>query len=330
LDFELRNLLNDFTASFVLRAQHKGLELFCKIAEDVPNLVRGDPNRLRQILGNLVENAIKFTSTGQINIGVTTELQTDDEVVLYFTVRDTGIGITADKLPLLFNKFTQVDNSTTRQYGGTGLGLAISKHLANLLGGKIGVSSEFGSGSEFWFTVRLSKYTEKTIPTSPIMSEVSSDANTHSYSLLNHWTLQGVLSRFDGREVQILLAEDNITNQKVALGILNKMGLKVDAVADGYQAITALESAHYDLVLMDCQMPKMDGYEATRAIRNKQHNIINSQVPVIAMTAHAMQGDREKCLEAGMNDYLSKPVLPMALADILERWLPHADKTDAK
>jgi CheY-like chemotaxis protein/HPt (histidine-containing phosphotransfer) domain-containing protein len=184
------------------------------------------------------------------------------------------------------------------------LGLAISKQLAALMGGEIGVTGEEGHGSEFWFTVRLGKQAER--DHSPELTIVT----RHTIRELRRG------------EVRILLAEDNITNQQVALGILKKMGLNAEAVANGAEALKALETIPYDLVLMDVQMPEMDGYEATRQIRNPQSAVINHGIPVIAMTAHAMQGDRERCLEAGMNDYLSKPVDPRALSEALDKWLP--------
>ncbi len=311
LDFNLTWLLDDFAATQSMRAQAKGLELLCVPGPEVPVLLRGDPGRLRQILTNLVGNAIKFTATGKVSVSAAVAEENTDNVLLRFSVRDTGAGIPKDKLGLLFNKFTQVDASVTRQYGGTGLGLAISKQLAELMGGAVGVGSEEGKGSEFWFTVRLGK------------QAASARAGEEKAPIATRHTAREIANRFAGRKARILLAEDNITNQQVALGILKKMGLRADAVANGAEALKALETLPYDLVLMDVQMPELDGIEATRIIRANQFAGINHLIPVIAMTAHAMKGDRERCIAAGMNDYVAKPVSPQELAAALAKWLPN-------
>ena len=443
LDFDLRTLLDDFAAMMAIRAYDKGLEFICAAAPDVPAYLQGDPGRLRQILTNLAGNAMKFTHQGEIAVRASLVSETDAEAVLRFSIKDTGIGIPAEKQNILFQKFTQGDTSITRQYGGTGLGLAISKQLAELMGGEIGVISEEGLGSEFWFTVRLRKQAERehnVVPPADIRAAhvlVVDDNTTNREVLMAQFaawgvraqetadgptalqaiylardtgdpfqvaildmqmpgmggaalarviksdeTLKGIrlvlltslgqrgdarrmeeigfagyltkparhseiidclsavladtdvvqpaqpiITRHTIRElrrgvVRILLAEDNITNQQVALGILRKLGLRSDAVANGAEAVKALENLPYDLVLMDVQMPEMDGLEATRQIRNPQSAVRNHQIPIIAMTAHALKGDRERCLEAGMNDYVTKPVDPQALAETLEKWLP--------
>ena len=450
LDIDLQNLLDDFASTLAIQAHVKGLELVCGMSPDAPALLRGDPGRLRQILTNLTSNAIKFTQAGEVVIRITLESDTGEAVLLRFSVHDTGIGIPNDKIGLLFDKFSQVDASTTRQFGGTGLGLAISKQLAELMGGEIGVTSKEGLGSEFWFTARLDKQSQATnsdVSAPPaVLTDVRVlivDDNATNREILTtqltawnmrvseaasgqkaldalHKSLEDVdpfriavidmqmpgmdgatlgraikaegslaetslvllsslgaggdakyyaeigfeayltkpartmelktalsqvlvsgegerlkanntASRHTGREAltlfagckgRILLAEDNITNQQVALGILKKFGLTADAVANGVEAVKTLETIPYDLVLMDVQMPEMDGYEATAQIRDPKSPVLNHEVPIIAMTAHAMTGDREKCLKAGMNDYVSKPVDPMALANELEKWLP--------
>jgi PAS domain S-box-containing protein len=309
LDFDLQSLLDDFAATVAMQAHEKGLELFCSTDPAVPTLLRGDPGRLRQILTNLAGNALKFTQKGEVAVRVSLEEEKETECLLRFSVRDTGIGIPAGKIGVLFDKFTQVDASTTRKYGGTGLGLAISKQLAEMMGGEVGVESEEGEGSEFWFTVRLGKQPAGVRTQSPQPSVTRRSARQR-------------LQPFAGVNARILLAEDNITNQQVALAILKKFGLRAEAVANGAEALKALESIPYDLLLMDVQMPVMDGLEATRQIRSPQSVLPNHRVPIIAMTAHAMQGDRERCLEAGMNDYVSKPVSTQALAEVLARWLP--------
>jgi len=306
LDFDLSGLLGECDAALSLRAREKGLAMRISTDHGVPARLRGDPGRLRQVLTNLVDNAVKFTEVGEIVIHISLISQNGSEVILRFSVRDTGIGIPLDKIGLLFDKFSQVDTSTTRQYGGTGLGLAISKQLAELMGGKIGVSSDVGKGSEFWFTVRLERQPETPLPLTETPGHVPS----------------GLLDLFATRQVRILLAEDHIINQKVALSLLRKLGLQADVVANGLEVIQALEKLPYDLVLMDVQMPKMDGFVATRLIRDPGTAVLNHDVPVIAMTAHVMQGDEAKCLGSGMNDYLTKPVSLQSVADILLKWLP--------
>jgi len=457
LDFDLESLLDDFTSAMAFKAHDKGLELLCAADLDVPTLLSGDPGRLRQILTNLTGNAVKFTSQGEVSVKVTRVLEPeingqeseearDKSCLLRFSVRDTGIGIPADKIEFLFQQFTQVDASTTRQYGGTGLGLAISKQLVELMGGEIGVKSVVDQGSEFWFTARFGVKTDEMLGAKPLCAELSGVrvliiddnatnreilrvrftswgmrpeaandgpsglgalyralgendpfrlavvdmqmpgmdgksvglavkadakiADTHLVMLtslgargdaknlqqigfaayvvkpVRHEELKVVLSqtlaygaegtppviltRHTAREAlpevtnqkaRILLAEDNITNQQVALGILKKLGLSADAVANGREAIISLQTLPYDLVLMDVQMPELDGLEATKQIRSPQSSIHNRNIPIIAMTAHAMQGDKDRCLAAGMNDYVTKPISPRVLAETLEKWL---------
>jgi CheY-like chemotaxis protein len=310
LDFDLRSLLEDTTEMLAPPVRKKGLAFACRVDPAVPARLRGDPGRLRQILVNLAGNAIKFTARGEIAIHVAVESETDLQLTARFEVRDTGIGIPADKIDLLFNPFQQVDASSTRRYGGTGLGLAISLRLAALLGGKMGVESVAGQGSTFWFTAVFDK-----LPPLPATA-----------SLLPAETRPAVppvqAVAVDGHRARVLLVEDNAINQTVALKMLEKLGYRADAVADGREAISALETTPYDLVLMDVQMPVLDGFAATRAIRSGRTKAVRPDIPIIAMTAHAIEGDREKCLEAGMDDYVSKPVALPALAAALERWLP--------
>ena len=305
LDFDISAVFNHLTRIFAQQARNKGLEFITTIDPDVPRALRGDPGRLRQVLVNLAGNAVKFTATGVVTVRVGLADAALGAIGLRFVVSDTGIGIAADKQALLFEKFSQADVSTTRHYGGSGLGLAISKQLVQLMGGDIGVESTEGHGTSFWFTLPL--------------------AQSLSLTQLNPNPLQptapaiGKLPTWQG--LRALLAEDNIINQKVAVGFLQKLGLRVDVVGNGSDACQALTSEVYDVVFMDLQMPVMDGLDATRLLRSSQATI-NPGLPVIAMTANAMVGARQQCLEAGMNDYITKPVTTRSLAHVLEKWMP--------
>ena len=304
IDFDIRILLDNLESILSATTKAKGIELLCVADPAVPTQLRGDPGRLRQILTNLTANAIKFTEKGEVAVRVALEEETESDCLLRFSVRDTGIGIPEDKIGALFNKFSQVEVSTTRKFGGTGLGLAISKQLAELMGGGVGVTSQQGKGSEFWFTVRLGR--------SLGVGQQAEGAQPESQPTV----------RLNGR---ILIAEDNSTNREVALGMLRNLGLRADAVADGAEAIRALESIPYDLVLMDMRMPVMDGIEAARKIRNPRSAVLNHDIPIVALTANAMQSDQDSCMAAGMNDFVSKPVSKRLLRDALKKWLRSAD-----
>jgi PAS domain S-box-containing protein len=461
LDFDLHTMLDDVASALAFRAHGKGLEFICSAAPDVPAFLSGDPGRLRQVLLNLAGNALKFTHEGEVAVRVTLDAESETGVVLRFSVRDTGIGIPVSKQGLLFQKFSQADASTTRRFGGTGLGLAISKQLVELMGGEIGLASEAGRGSEFWFTARLGRLAGRPDAALPLGSIrgtrilIVDDNATNREVLATQLTAWGVRAhevpgglealdalrrardegdpfvgaildmqmpgmdgadlaraikadlaladtrlilltsfgqRGDAQEMhqigfaayllkptrqsdlfdalvtvigggskagfpvgdpaadpagdpdapiltrhvigemrrgaaRVLLAEDNVTNQQVALGILTKLGVRADAVANGAEAVRALETLPYDVVLMDVQMPEMDGFEATRRIRDPRSAVLDHGIPVIAMTAHALKGDRERCLEAGMNDYVTKPISPEAVAAALARWLPEQAPT---
>ncbi|MEI6035378.1 MAG: response regulator [Verrucomicrobiae bacterium] len=452
IDFDLSELLKGFSDSMAGRADEKGLELICAAAPDVPVSLRGDPGRIQQILANLASNAIKFTASGEVAALVSLVQEGEGDVRLRFSVRDTGIGISGDKIAMLFEKFTQADTSTSREYGGTGLGLAISKQLVEMMGGEIGAESEVGKGSEFWFSLRLEKQLRSECSQPPAalrdIRVLVADDNATSREVLvarlASWgmhaeealdgpsalqalyrTLEGTPFRLalidmqmpgmdgealacairadrrmddlrlvmlaplrtteesafelgfaahvskpvrhedllaalclalaaqpeiaapaasaasaaeqtaeslpDRRMPQILLVEDNLINQEVAMGILSNLGLRADAVSNGAMAVQAIQSdIRYDLVLMDVQMPVMDGISAAKAIRNFEMegrklaagSSLMPHIPIIAMTANAMQGDREECLLAGMDDYLQKPVSVSGLAGILKKWLP--------
>jgi PAS domain S-box-containing protein len=442
LEFDLYDMLDDFTGMMATRAEEKGLDLSCGASNDTPRRVCGDPGRLRQILVNLVGNAIKFTSKGEVAVRVSVLEEREGQVLLRFSVRDTGIGIAPEKVKLLFQKFSQVDASTTRRFGGTGLGLAISRQLVELMNGQIGVTSEAGRGSTFYFAIGLERTADaKEVETLPIdltgahalvvtgsagnrevlrtalvssrlvVSEapdgptamamilraleagrpfrfviveaqmegmggevlagmihaeprladtrtilIASASNHGDQTKLAACGASGYLAKpirraevadclvralagpTTAREPQqrhapeprvrlgatnrrVLVVEDNTTNQMVALGILHHLGVRADAVSDGNEAIATLRRIPYDLVLMDVQMPEMDGLEATRIVRSATSGVIDTDIPIVAMTAHAMHGDREACLAAGMDDYLAKPVTQASLAAAIERWL---------
>ncbi len=444
LDFDLRVMAEETLDIFAHLAETKGLEFSCLINPEVPSLLRGDPGRIKQVLINLTNNAIKFTHQGEVEILATLVEETDSQATIRFSVRDTGIGIPADRMDHLFEPFTQADVSTTRKYGGTGLGLAISKNLVEMMGGQIGLESEKGKGSTFWFTVVLARQPLNRRRVSPDLEDITNkrvlvvdDNGTNRYLLrkyLEAWgcrveetplareamdklrtaaaegdpfrialldqRMPGIGGEALGREikadpqlretilvmltsigrrgdagrleelgfagyllkpvkqsqlfeclrivmgysrtetkaasqrivtrhsisedrkqrVRILVAEDNAINQKLALRLLEtKLGYRADAVANGKEVLDALERQDYNLVLMDCQMPEMDGYQATQAIRDPNSSVRDHDIPIVAMTANAMQGDREKCLEAGMDDYVIKPIKPEVLADAIKR-----------
>jgi len=315
LDFDLHATLKDTTDMLTIDAHEKDLELVCLVDPEVPSRLRGDPGRLRQVLVNLGGNAVKFTAQGKIVIRVSLERDDERNVTLRFSVSDTGIGIPANRQGILFSLFTQVDGSTTRKYGGTGLGLAISKQLVELMGGRIGVESVEGKGSTFWFTAVFEKR-----PTGPgTVDEMF--AKIEGEGTIERIASKPIISDNNKRKIRILVAEDNPVNQKVAQAMMRKIGLNADVASNGREAIDALQNILYDLVLMDCQMPEMDGFEATRRIRKDVSGMLNPRIPIIAMTASTMQGDKEKCIQAGMSDFIAKPVQQKELVEMLARWL---------
>ncbi|MBA4393679.1 MAG: hypothetical protein C0407_09020 [Desulfobacca sp.] len=445
IDFDLPTTLEDITEMMTVKAKEKGLELTFLMEPEVPSRLLGDPGRLRQILVNLYGNAIKFTEAGEVSLWVGIEDEQDDKVTIHFKVADSGIGIPKERQENLFSPFFQADSSTTRKYGGTGLGLTISKHLVEMMGGTIGLESQEGKGSTFWFTARFFKQRRESETFPEILADlkgirvlmvgdhpnnrlqvstllaswecycdqavdarsalgklheawkkgepfqvalldmdipdmngealgvwIKADSKLKSTVLIMitplglrgdaarlrkvgfagflskpirqshlHFCLALALGRKKQPEetksqglitqhtiadsvkswIRILVAEDNPTNQAVAVGILKKLGYQADVAANGLEAVRALQKITYDVVLMDCQMPEMDGFEATRAIREEDSAVLNPRIPIIALTAHALKGDREKCLNAGMDDYLTKPVSPQELEMALDRWL---------
>ena len=312
--FHLEQNISDTMKSLATRAHAKGLELACFIQPDVPRLVVGDHGRLRQILVNLVGNAVKFTEQGEVILDVERELQSEDGVLLHFAVTDTGIGVPRETQAAIFEMFEQADSSTTRRHGGTGLGLAISSSLVELMGGSIWVESEAGGGSTFHFTGRFgladAEATGARRPP-PVMIRDT----TVEYGLKSPAAVRALPVV---RPLRVLLAEDSIVNQKLAMALLEKEGHVVVVANNGREALAALESHDVNLVLMDVQMPEMDGLEATAAIRAKERQS-GEHIPIIAITAHALTGDRQRCLDAGMDDYVAKPIHASELYTAIQR-----------
>ena len=443
LEFDLGTLLEEVASTFALRTGEKGLELICPANPVQGSRYRGDPGRIRQILNNLVGNAVKFTESGEVAVYCKRIEERDGRDLLHFSVQDSGIGLSIEQQRRLFRKFTQADSSTTRRYGGTGLGLSISKQLVEMMGGEIGVESELGRGATFRFSLRLehvrepaatlyssdlsrqkvlvvednatsrglldqlldgwgvehgladdapaalqvladavrerAPYTvvliDKKLPGMDglqLCSHIRSDLRLDDTRLIllssqgrrgdakktrqagfdlymskpiNQFDLYNGLCRvagINGAEAlpdsrygprrqprfraRVLVVEDNVTNQQVAVGMLEKFGIDIELAGDGREALRMLQKFSYDLVFMDCQMPVMDGYEATRQIRTARGNPKASAIPIIAMTANTMQGDRERCIASGMNDHIAKPVDPTKLRRVLEQWLPQRCK----
>ena len=300
VDFDLERLLSDITSAFTELAAARSDRLSVEIDIPAPGCFRGDPTRLRQVLSNLLGNAVKFTYGGDIALGVSAlePREGDPRTWLRFSVRDSGIGIEPGKINAVFGRFTQADDSTTRRYGGTGLGLVISKHLVELMGGSVEVESAPGAGSRFWFDLPFDAAEDV-----PAARAVDVSA------------AQRIAAR-------VLLVEDNQVNQEVLCAMLNLAGADVLPVDNGELAVLTLRREEFDIVLMDCQMPVMDGYEATRRIRREEAP--GRHVPIIALTANAFSEDRERCLAAGMDDYITKPVSMKLLARTVGRWTGHA------
>jgi len=307
IEFSLRQCVAEICKMLRLGADEKGLVLEWQIGADVPDHVVGDPDRLRQVLYNLLGNAIKFTAQGGLYVGIEDEGPVDGGVLMRFTVRDTGIGIPQEKQQLIFEAFRQADGSTTRKYGGTGLGLAICSRLVEMMGGSIQVASEVGSGSTFSFTAKLG-----------IASHASATKPTDSASLKNMLEVVGTRDRSAVPvRLHILLAEDNPVNQRLAMRLLERRGHHVVLASSGREAIDWAERKRFDLILMDVQMPDMDGLEATATIRARE-KLSGGRTPIVALTAHAMKGDRERCFEAGMDNYINKPIDATTFLDIVE------------
>jgi PAS domain S-box-containing protein len=308
INFDFKKLINDFCASFLYRTKEKAITFSFNIDDDVATMINGDPNRIRQILNNLCGNALKFTHSGRISLSISKL----DNHFIKFDISDTGIGIALEKIDTLFEQFTQADGSTTRKYGGTGLGLSISKQLCQLMDGEISATSEAGKGSLFTFTAKLPPALDDSSSIQPELA--SADSSSSLPVTLDNPRQEALLT--------LLLVEDNFINQEVAKSALDDLGYKVIVANNGEEALQILNTSQkFSAVLMDCQMPVMDGYDATKNIRNGLGGKDVIDIPIIAMTANAMKGDREKCIGAGMNDYLSKPLNMSDLEQTLNEWL---------
>jgi signal transduction histidine kinase/ActR/RegA family two-component response regulator len=306
--FSLRGTIEPALKTLALRVRLKGLALNDNIATDVPDALVGDPGRLRQVLTNLLSNAVKFTERGEINLVVRQDSADAESTCVHFVVADTGIGIPVEQQTHIFEAFTQADGSTTRRFGGTGLGLTICRQIVQLMGGRIWVTSTPGQGSFFHFTARfglsITAHERMDAPLFEARASVTVPALGNEH-----------------RHLRVLLAEDNVVNQVVASRVLTKQGHHVVICGNGREALERLAQERFDLILMDVEMPEVDGFEATAAIRAKEA-VTGGRMPIIAMTAHALKGDRERCLAGGMDDYVSKPIEPNVLFETIERLLP--------
>jgi len=314
--FNLRDLMAGLDMLFSRQAQTKGLELVCEVAPELHVPVCGDAGCVRQILSNLIGNAIKFTGQGEVVARATVVEETATELLVCFQVQDTGIGIASEHQDIIFESFSQADSSTSRVFGGSGLGLTISRQLVNMMGGEIGVESEPGQGSLFWFTLKLPKEMTGADIASSVYAGTIDMASTADATTA---TLQG----------RVLLVEDHPVNQEVAQAMLGLFGLQVEVAGNGHEALVWLETAGFDLALLDCQMPEMDGFAVTAAIR--QMEAVHGggrRLPIIALTANAREEDKARCLQAGMDDFLSKPFNRQELHAMLVRWLPRQVSSD--
>lgn len=302
--FNIISLAEDVCRLLAESAKRKGLILRMSVAGGIPKIVVGDPIRVRQVLLNLIGNAIKFTEEGEVVVNVSSETA-ETRSLLSFSITDTGIGIGDEERRFLFQPFSQVDNSNTRKYGGTGLGLSITKRLVDLMSGEIGVDSRKGVGSTFWVRIPFCK------------ESAASNSDSEGQLLPTGQRLPA--------DKHVLVAEDNALIRLIAVKQLRHLGLNVHTVINGRDAVESVRACHYDVILMDCQMPEMDGYEATRAIRAMESGTGMRSI-IIAMTASAMAGDREKCLASGMDDYLSKPITIDHLAEKLATWFASTEQ----
>jgi len=330
IDFSLRSITEDIVETLSVLAHKKGIEIDCKIDKNFSDDLVGDPDALRKILTNLTGNAIKFTSKGRVIIKILCTGHTESHISTRMEVKDTGIGISPDAVEKIFESFTQADSNTTRLYGGTGLGLNICKNIVESMDGKIGVESEKGAGSTFWVALELEKSSES----SSIELQTNSKEKNNDVSNKNGTSsVTNKNSKENCFKGNILVVDDNEINQEVAKGMLEKLGCTVDIAENGEDAVKAYDIKHYDLMLMDCQMPVMDGFKATEIIRKIERDRSRAypdlfevetkvlHVPIVAMTANSLPVDKERCFYSGMDEYLKKPVDMKSIIFILERWL---------
>lgn len=316
VDFDMHRTIEEIMELCRAQANAKNLRFSSHMSPALPTHLRGDPTRLRQVLNNLLVNALKFTERGGVALNADLVSRDVEKVIVRFSVTDDGIGIGPDQAAALFSPFVQADVSTTRKYGGTGLGLAICKQLVEMMGGTIGVESQAGKGSVFSFTVVLEVPAEAA-PATLAAGPESLPVQVHAGQETGTSSIMQVEHGHAAHRVRILIAEDNATNRAVAMAQLGKLGYQADAVANGAEAVEALQRGEYGLVLMDCEMPVMDGYEATQRIRSSS----NSHIPIIAVTAHAMSTDRDRCIREGMDDFVSKPIDLTRLAEVLAKFV---------
>ncbi|HBK07119.1 MAG TPA: hypothetical protein DDZ81_14930, partial [Acetobacteraceae bacterium] len=343
IPFHLPSLIHDVRALFADQARSKGLTLWASVPDQLNLMLIGDKHRLLQILTNLVGNALKFTSEGTITVRGAVEQEIDKAIRIRFEVSDSGIGIPANKQAMIFEAFSQVDSSMTRRYGGTGLGLSIARQLCKMMDGDIGVESVVGVGSTFWFTVVMERGEAVSAPAPVARPEpaprprveptprpvapipvAAAPAAAPAFVSAASRDFQTALERGGRDSVSILLVEDNPANMRVTQALLESLGCRVTPARNGLEAVGTYRENKFDLVLMDCQMPEMDGYEATRAIRQIE-GFQGRRTPIVALTAHAMEGSREASLESGMDDQLTKPLTMAALTGKLLEWLIPVD-----
>ncbi len=314
--FDLRQVIEEVAEMLQPKAEENGNELIVQYSPSLPRSFLGDAGRIRQVVTNLVANGVKFTHKGRVLVSVECDAANLNHAGLRITVADTGIGIPPEKIGMLFEKFTQADTSTTRRYGGTGLGLSISKQLVELMGGSIHVESRVGQGSQFTCRLPLGVY----IAPPPARAVNRGVEESQTVLALKPAGKPAFFDQFQGNHLRVLVAEDNVVNQKVALGALERMAIRADVATNGREALELARTTHYDLILMDCQMPEMNGYQAATEIRRQEGS--GRRAVIIAMTADALPGNREQCLVSGMDDFLPKPVKLERLVEVLKKWSP--------
>ena len=308
ISFDLETVIRNVVLLLKPRADEKSISLNYKIEKNVPVQLKGDPDRLKQVIMNLVDNGIKFTDSGEVFVRVSLKIQYEESTSLLFSITDTGKGIPAGQSGEIFSPFTQVDEGFNRGYGGTGLGLTICRKIVYMMGGDISFESNYGKGSTFWFTALFGVESVRYITEKESRGFVPGKKNT-------------------GDSLKFLVVEDNRINRVVTGAMLKKLGHSYDETENGYGCIEKLKFNDYDMILMDCQMPELDGFETTRIIRSGNFGITNPDVIIVALTAHAMDGDRERCIDAGMNDYMSKPVKSSDISSVVEKWLSRKENT---